>query len=472
MAIKINHKGLTFKLWKYFIVFAATIIALLWLLQIVFLKTYYQGMKTSEIMRIGDLIIDEYGKSDFEDTIYKLSYKNGIVVRVFDGKGQSLLSTNMLGDVHPSKVDSDTISTFIQKLVNSNSNKIWYKIKDDRLNGETLVYGAVLSNSTGINAYVYINSPIEPVDATTSVLKNQLIIVTIISLLLALWLSFFFAARLALPITKLTRRAEELATGNYDITFEGSNYTEINQLASTLNYATSELAKTDELQKDLIANISHDLRTPLTLIKMYAEMIRDISGNNPEKRTIHTKIIIDETNRLSGLVNDILDLSKIQSGTSTINCTNFNLSQIVKIILTRFDILTDHDGYSFDLKCDDTTDVYADEKKIQQVIYNLISNAVNYTGDDKKVIIWVKSIKDKIRFEVVDSGKGIPKDKLQSIWDRYYKINETHKRAVVGTGLGLSIVKNILNAHNAEFGVESTLGKGSTFWFELKNVTT
>lgn len=448
--------------------FAAIIIGLVWLLQIAFLKTSYETMKTWEVKKIGDSIVGEYGEKDFADTINKLSFKNGIAVEVFDGKGLVSVS-NMFSNMHLSKADRDT---FFLRLVSSKSSKVCYTISDKRLMEKMLVYGAVLINtSTGEKEYLYINAPIEPVDATTVVLKDQLIIVTILSLMLSLGLSYFIATRLARPITRITRRAEELATGNYDITFEGGEYEEINQLAYTLNYATSELSKTDELRKDLIANVSHDLRTPLTLIKMYAEMIRDISGNNPEKRNNHTKIIIDETNRLTGLVNDILDISKIQSGTVDINNKAFDLAQKVKTILYRFDILTQHDGYNFDLKCVGKTKVYADEQKIEQVIYNLISNAVNYTGDDKKVMIYVRRLKDKVRFEVIDSGKGIPKEKLESIWERYYKAMDTHKRAVVGTGLGLSIVKTILEAHNAEFGVESIEGTGSTFWFELKSST-
>lgn len=467
MRKRINTKGLKFKLWGYFVLFAAVIMLVLWLLQIVFLKTYYQQMKTAQIEKIGNSIIAEYGKSDFKDLILKQSFNNGISIQVFDNNGNQQVTSNMFGDMKPPHTDPHTLSTLIQRLSQSSNGRTSYIDTDDRVKGQILVYGAVLSSTSSGKLYLYINSQIAPIDTTTAVLQNQLIIVIIISLLLSLVVSILIASRISNPIIKITKTANELAKGNYDIRFEPGNYTEINQLASTLNYATKELSKTDELQRELIANVSHDLRTPLTMVKMYAELIRDVSGSNPEKRQAHCQIIIEESDRLSGLITDVLDLSKLQSGTAQLNKNNFDLSEKAKVILNRFNALAESKGYVFNINCEPNLTVYADEQKIEQVIYNLISNAVNYTGDDKTVTIEVKKSGSKVRFEVKDTGKGIPKEKLSQIWDRYYKAKETHKRAVVGTGLGLSIVKGILEAHNAGFGAESTVGKGSMFWFEL-----
>jgi signal transduction histidine kinase len=204
------------------------------------------------------------------------------------------------------------------------------------------------------------------------------------------------------------------------------------------------------------------------MVKAYAEMIRDISGENREKRDTHLKVIIDEADRLNMLVNDMLDLSKIESGNMELKMDEFDISKTVRTILQRLNVLSERSGYIFTLNCEDTIMVTADKLRIEQVIYNLISNAVNYTGDDKHVNINLYANDGCARFEVTDTGKGIPREELENIWERYYKAKETHKRAVIGTGLGLSIVKNILRLHNADFGVISSVGKGSTFWFELK----
>ena len=216
-----------------------------------------------------------------------------------------------------------------------------------------------------------------------------------------------------------------------------------------------------------MANVSHDLKTPLTIIKSYAEMIRDLSGENPKKRNEHTQVIIDETDRLTYLVGDILDLSKLESGTDSMKNEIFDLGSAALSVVDGFRIYEENEGFTFETDIDENSFVYADKRRISQVIYNLMNNAVNYTGDEKKVYVKVKKLSDKVRFEVKDTGEGIDESEIDKVWDRYYKSSKTHKRISKGTGIGLSIVKNILTEHGAKFGVTSEKKKGSTFWFEL-----
>ena len=219
-----------------------------------------------------------------------------------------------------------------------------------------------------------------------------------------------------------------------------------------------------------MSNISHDLRTPLTMIKAYAEMIRDLSGDNPEKRERHLKVIIDETDRLSSLVTDILDLSKLQAGVAEMHLETFNFSARLSGVISRFDIMKENDGIVIDLRAEDDIMITADITKLEQVVYNLINNAVTYTGDDNTVIVKLfRKENGMVRFEVEDHGEGISPENLPYIWDRYYKVSEqnsTHKRAKMGSGIGLSIVKNVLEQHRFQFGADSAQGRGSTFWFE------
>ena len=215
----------------------------------------------------------------------------------------------------------------------------------------------------------------------------------------------------------------------------------------------------------MLANVTHDLKTPLTMIKAYASMIQEISGGDPEKRAKHTQVIIDESDRLTALVNDILNLSKIRSGMDTLKLQTFNLSEFIHTVLERFGYLTEKMGYTLERDIEDELYTEADMEKIEQVVYNLVGNAVNYTGEDKKIGVALKRTENgKIRFSVSDTGKGIPPEEISTIWDRYYRSSETHKRPIKGTGLGLSIVKTILIKHNFEYGVESEVGKGSTFY--------
>lgn len=273
------------------------------------------------------------------------------------------------------------------------------------------------------------------------------------------------------PISQISRAAKRMATGDYSVDFQAQySYAEMNALAETLNYAKEEISRADELQKEVLANVTHDLKTPLTMIKAYASMIQEISGDNPEKREKHTQVIIDETDRLTALVNDILKMSKIRSGMDTLKTEEFNLSEFIHTVLERFEFLTETQGYTIVRDIDDELYTRADKDKIEQVVYNLIGNAVNYTGDDKKITVSLHRKNEKIRFSVTDTGKGIPPEECSTIWERYYSSAETHKRPIKGTGLGLSIVKTILVKHGFGFGVDSEVGKGSTFFVDFPDL--
>ena len=218
-----------------------------------------------------------------------------------------------------------------------------------------------------------------------------------------------------------------------------------------------------------MANVSHDLKTPLTMIKAYAEMIKDISYKDKAKMNEHLDIIIDETDRLTLLVNDILDLSKLQSGENqNLKIEEFDLVKEINSILKKYEIIKETEQYNFEVEMPEAAIVKADRNKLNQVIYNLINNAINYTGEDKKVTIKVVKEKKNYKVEIIDTGKGIKKSELPHIWDKYYKNSKKHQRNVVSTGLGLAIVKQILEQHEFNYGVNSVLNKGTTFYFIVK----
>jgi signal transduction histidine kinase len=312
-----------------------------------------------------------------------------------------------------------------------------------------------------------VNSQLTPVDATVNTLRIELVWITAIMVLLSLVIALLISRQVSKSFIKMNESAKELAKGNFDVRFEGKDYKEVAELSDTLNATAVELGKNEGLRRELIANVSHDLRTPLTMIIAYAEVMRDLPGeNSPE----NVQVVIDEAERLTNLVNDMLDISKLQAGVLEKNAAVYNLTESIESVFGRYNKLKEQDGYTILFEYDQKIMVEADEYKIFQVIYNLINNAINYTGPDKT--IWVRQIvKDgSVRIEVTDSGMGIAPEDLPYVWDRYYKVDKSHKRAVMGTGLGLSIVKNVLELHNAAYGVESTVGAGSTFWFELKIV--
>ena len=266
----------------------------------------------------------------------------------------------------------------------------------------------------------------------------------------------------------LNDAALELARGKFDTEFSGKGYREIEELSDTLNYTAKELGKASAFQHELLANVSHDLRTPLTMIGGYAEVMRDIPGENTPE---NVQVIIDETKRLTAFVNNILDLTKLQSGFETLKCDTVCLTEMLESIRTRYFNLTKNDGYTVEIQADEDAYVVCDEAKISQAFYNLMDNAVNHTGADKTVVIRQILTDKKVRIEIADSGEGIAPEELPYIWERYYRAKQTaHKRAVVGSGIGLSIVKSVFELHKLLYGVESEVGKGTTFWVEFDRV--
>ncbi|WP_294486812.1 cell wall metabolism sensor histidine kinase WalK, partial [uncultured Ruminococcus sp.] len=298
----------------------------------------------------------------------------------------------------------------------------------------------------------------------------QLILVTIILFELAVIISVFISTRVSRPITDITKTAKRFGEGDFDVKFEGKGYKEVEQLAKVLNDAKNEIRKVNDLRRDLIGNVSHDLRTPLTMVKAYAEMIRDLSGDNPVKRAEHIQVIIDEADRLSNLVNNLLELSKLESGNMELDLKKFSIVDKLKDCMTRYQLVIEQNGYDMKFEPDDDREVTADPDKLDQVIYNFINNAINYTGEHKVIRIKQINTEKVVRIEVEDNGKGIAKDLLPKVFDRYYRDAKV-KRDVVGTGLGLAICKEILKCHNFPFGVRSEEGKGSTFWFEIPVMT-
>ena len=317
----------------------------------------------------------------------------------------------------------------------------------------------------GEGVYLYVHQSLEFVEAVGRSMNARMIWIAVFVFVLTFALSSTISGVLSRPLDEIAGKAKRLAKGDFDVDFKGEDYfEEMEAVSASLNFAKDELSKADRMQKELLANVSHDFKTPLTMIKAYAEMIVEFAGENKEKRDRSANVIIEEADRLSSLVNDMLDLSKIRAGIQALQLERFDVSEYLEEILARFDYLAETQGYRFCVDIDKALYTFADRQKLGQVMYNLIGNAVNYTGDDKVVRIRLKLESDAIRFEVSDSGRGIPEEELAEIWERYYRSSETHKRPVKGTGLGLSIVKTILEKHNFRFGVNSVVGVGSSFY--------
>ena len=472
MKLRLDYKSIKFKTWLYFILFAIFLMLILWFFQVLLLNSFYSVMKDEQTRSVAKNIESAYtlkSNEKFLKTVESISNSNDMYIYVVSYDG-STMYFKPAGDNTNAQYYAEQIETINKVMLDENSDSAYKRIKSADDSKDVLAYGKLLTSKNKDPLLVYIFSPLYPVTSTIQILTNQLIYVTILSLMVACLISFYLSIRITRPIRKITRSAERLADGEYGIVFKGGHYTEINNLADTLTRASIELEKSDMLQKDLIANVSHDLRTPLTMIKSYAEMIRDLSGNNPQKREQHLQVIIDEADRLNMLVGDLLSLSRMQSGKMVLERSDFNITQAARSILNTYKIMEDEDGYSFNLNCSSNYIVNGDEEKIKQVISNLLTNAIKFAGEDKVINITLKRRGKYVVCKVEDHGVGIAPEELNHVWERYYRASSNMVRASEGSGLGLSIVKEILTLHKVNFGVDSTVGKGTTFWFELNFV--
>ena len=466
---------------------------ILWLAQVVLLEPIYKYVKVNEIKTYAGRIKEKIDSDNLAEYAVSLSAQNDVCVVAYKitNSGNVIstvefLSVDALPDCAIHNTDNRSKFRLYSSALNNNGELLQYFVYDAQRHiytgvtesffsrhsegPESIIYTQIFKNKSDEDIVLMVNSVISPVKATIDTLNLQLIFLSVFLLLFALVLTAFLSRHISAPIERINASAKILAEGNYNVDFKGGehNYKEISELAETLDYAAGELSKIDKLKSELIANISHDLRTPLTMIVGYSEIMRDLPGENTPE---NVQIIVDEAKRLTTLVNDVLDISKLQSGTQVLDIREVNVTESLKNALCRYNKLTEQDGYVIDFKYDETVVTETDETRFLQAFYNLVNNAVTYTGGDKRVGIIQEIVrggeKSYVRVSVADAGEGIPPDKLPHIWERYYKIDKSHRRAAQGSGLGLSIVKSIMDMLGGRYGVESKIGEGSKFWIDL-----
>ncbi|MCL2152176.1 MAG: HAMP domain-containing histidine kinase [Oscillospiraceae bacterium] len=424
--LKLKWRIFTFQLG-----FCALLLLVLWFFQTVLLTDMYKYIRKEELQKAVTLVGKNINSPDLQEILDDLARNKEIIVM--------------------------TSQEFNMPLRPEQEGR-------GRRGPESITQTETFTLSDGRNVSLTFYALISPVDATVSTLRMQLYIITGIMLLLSIIIALIISWRVSKPIEKINSSAKLLASGNYDTHFDGRDFLEVKELSDTLNTAATELSKVETLRRELMANVSHDLRTPLALIYSYAEMMHDFPDEITKEQT---QIIMDETQRLTSLVNDVLDVSQFEMGTMVLTKSVYNLTESISSTIDRISELVKSDGYTLCFEHGDDIFVNADEGKIMQAFYNLLINAIHYSGEIKNVVIRQNVSNGFAKIEVIDSGDGIAEDDLPFIWDRYYKSNKKHKRAITGTGLGLSIVKKIIELHEGTYGVTSELGKRSTFWFTI-----
>ena len=488
--MKFNLKSFGVKLWFYFALFTVTIFTALWLFQTVFLQNFYDSMVIQNIQTAAEQLILHINQSDFGDWLDGLAYENSFLIFLTDTQGQVLYSTDEHSGVYRSKTattedvknnpyhSSDELlnwqigagrhlnlppdfSSFMERLNNSDNGVLGYRLAND----SAYIYGRRLLTTTG-EKILYISATLEAVGATVSILRRQLIWITGAALLLAFGIAFLISRRFAKPVTALEKQTLKIVESGEVGSVEKGFCSELDELADALCQTATALNKAEQSRKEFLANISHDLRTPLTMIRGYAEMIRDISWEDETQRENDLAIIIRETNRLTTLVNDILELMTLQSQTQTVQYDYVDLSAAAEVVIRQFAPLYEKKGYVVISEIEPGQFVQGDISQLSRALYNLIDNAISHTGEQKMIKVSLKRINRNVRVEVRDYGEGIQSEDISKIWDRYFTTKQRKSKQKL-SGLGLAICKEIFLAHGAKFGVDSVIEQGSCFWFEI-----
>ncbi len=458
MNLKNKLSSFEFKTILYITSFVVILLLLLWGSLLLIFNVFFENYQLEMVNNIaGNLPQNE---ENIDTILDDTAYKNDVcIIRVVDGIVVGNYNIKKVGCVFNQK--SEYINNSINDFIASTEQKKQLQFVNDENETESVLVAQKTSDSS-----IFIYTNLEDTSHVTSLFRELMLFLTIAAVLVAILISYFLSRKIIEPITNITTKAKFLGTGK-DLVFEKNGLKEVDELVDALNKAQSEIGKTDALKRDLMANVSHDLKTPLTMIKAYAEMVKDISYKDKSKLDEHLNIIIDETDRLNVLVNDILDMSKMQTMKDVLKKEKFDLIKEINNIVRKFQIIKETENYKFILNVPKTLNINADKSKINQAIYNLLSNAINYTGNNKEVYINIKKQTFGILIEIIDTGKGIKDSQINNIWDKYYKTEKKHQRNVISTGIGLSIVKEIFLLHNYEYGVKST-SKGTTFYFVIK----
>lgn len=331
---------------------------------------------------------------------------------------------------------------------------------------DVLSVSAPITGNYRTYGYVVIHLPMSVVTQNQNQILNIIYTTSAIVFGLSLIILIVFHLTVFRPLKKLNTGATEIAGGNYKARIDVQSNDEMGQLAGSINFMAEEMDKAEEYQHKFIANISHDFRSPLTSIKGYLEAILD-GTIPPENQPKYLERVIGETERLTKLTNSMLTVNTLDAA-SYINRDNFDINRVIRSTVQSFEMQCRKKNIGFDLTFEEESQmVYADYAKIQQVLYNLIDNAIKFSKMNSTIYCSTSVKREKVYVSVKDTGVGIPKNDVKKVFDRFYKSDASRGKDKKGTGLGLSIVKDIIQGHGENIDVISTEGVGTEFIFTL-----
>ncbi len=447
--------------------FVIGIMGLVYFVQTTFLDDFYKANKAKSLQSVAQDVALLIGEDDFDDIIDHISMSNEVCVRVVSND----MNYSYTGACTLRGVDNSTVNAIAAEVDKTeNKEKLFDNFRYQRHfmeKPEDVFIFAKLITYQDEMILIMTSSGITPLNTTISTIKSQYLLILAIIIAMTLVLALIISRYIIGPIKQINSESKNLAKGEYDSRSVRTQSLEFSELNETLENANKDILKADKAKKELLGNVSHDLRTPLTMIVGYGEMIRDLpEENTPE----NINVIIDEAKRLSTLVDDLIDISKADQTSMELNREKIDLKELLESVYHQYDKYCETQGIDFSLDCQAEGEIDADVKRIRQVLYNFINNSLNYNSKEKqKIVLGSEKIEDGIRIYVYDNGDGIAKEDIGNVWDRYYKVDKEHKRHHIGSGIGLSLAKQLLDAHGMECGVESVPGEYSKFYFDVRD---
>lgn len=429
------------------------------------------GVLTNEAFLIAEQTIGGYIRGVFtlEQAQQNLDYYSKTLmasVWMADKEGEIIAYSNVSQDTHTPGNIYNLSSDFDMTILQSFEGDFYECFESDVIT----VSIPILTNDIP-NGMVFIHAPVDQLASVQSDIIQVIYVPFLIMIIISFVLLGIISGKIMRPIKKINAVAEEYATGNFESKLDIHSSDEIGQLASTLEYMASELSKLDEYRKSFISNISHDFRSPLTSIKGYAEAIQD-GTIPPERQDKYLNIIVEETKRLTKLTSSLLELNNYDTYGLWLILKDYDIAELVRKALRSYEGRCRERNISLILNNHvENPIVNADMIKIQQVIYNLLDNAIKFTPDGKNIYATLSEKNDKIFVSIKDEGCGIPEESINKIWVRFYKADASRGKDKQGTGLGLAITREIIKAHNENINVVSTEGIGSEFTFSLSKAS-
>ncbi len=453
-------------IWLGLIIYGALVAIIFWIVLYTSFLRQYRDTSIRQLQNMAWNITEHYGEDNFYNMISALAQSNSSSVQVIsedqndpvysfsgDGAEETLQAAGLTRKEIFRQLDASDGSVFLT-LDDPRNDYSW--------NVQLIVMG-ISNNSRQVLIAAHSTAEVALVQRT---MLSRFGIAIVFVMLLAIFVGFLLAQFFARPFRHLNQDARRMSRGAYDTQFREEGPREARELAETLRAAETEFAATEQLRRDFVANISHDMKTPLTVIRAYAELIDSFSGDIPEKRAVHVDQIIRETDHLTGLINDMLELAKLQSGTIKLNWTWFSVTDLLQSTFERLQMRHNGESLHFSIEAKKDYEVHGDRRLLARAVYNLMNNAVKYSPDRKDIDVRIRPAGGKLLIEIRDHGIGISEEDLPNIWNRFYRA-PSRSEEITGSGMGLNIVSEIFKSHHANYGAASKPGEGSTFWFVL-----